>query len=126
MSFHASKPSEYTTNKSLPSVYFHRSRKLVLAFELGERTWKLRFTTGLGQRPRMRQIPARATDRVLEEIARAKVQFRLPTHAPVMSCYEAGREGFWLHRWLAAHAVNNHGIDSSSIGLWLRLSRRSS
>ena len=41
---------------------------LLLAFELGERIWKLGFTTGLGQRPRVRQIPARATDRVLEEI----------------------------------------------------------
>jgi transposase len=88
---------------------------LLLAFELGERTWKLGFTTGLGQRPRMRQIPARSTDRLLEEIARAKVRFRLPTKAPVISCYEAGREGFWLHRWLVAHAVNNHVIDSSSI-----------
>ena len=31
---------------------------LLLAFELGERTWKLGFTTGLGQQPRIRQIPA--------------------------------------------------------------------
>jgi transposase len=88
---------------------------LLLAFELGERTWKLGFTTGLGQRPRIRQIPVRATDRVLEEIARAKVRFRLPIHAPVVSCYEAGREAFWLHRWLVAHEVTNHVIDSSSI-----------
>ena len=88
---------------------------LLLAFELGERTWKLGFTTGLGQRPRLRQIPAHATDRVLEEIARAKVRFELPADAPVVSCYEAGREGFWLHRWLVAHAVSNHVIDSSSI-----------
>jgi hypothetical protein len=56
---------------------------LLLAFELGERVWKLGFTTGLGQRPRVRQVPARATDRVLEEIARAKVRFRVPTGAPV-------------------------------------------
>ena len=88
---------------------------LLLAFELGERTWKLGFTTGLGQRPRVRQIPARSTDRLLEEIARAKVRFKLPADAPVLSCYEAGREGFWLHRWLVAHAVSNHVIDSSSI-----------
>ncbi len=88
---------------------------LLLAFELGERTWKLGFTTGLGQRPRIRQIPARATDRLLEEIARAKVRFKLPANAPVVSCYEAGRDGFWLHRWLVAHAVSNHVIDSSSI-----------
>ena len=64
---------------------------LLLAFELGERSWKLGFTPGLGQRPRIRQIAARATDRVLEEIARAKVRFKLPAEAPVMSCYEAGR-----------------------------------
>ena len=88
---------------------------LLLAFELGERTWKLGFTPGLGQRPRIRQMSARATDRVLEEIARAKAQFKLPADVPVMSCYEAGREGFWLHRWLVAHAVTNHVIDSSSI-----------
>jgi hypothetical protein len=88
---------------------------LLLAFELGERTWKLGFTTGLGQRPRMRQIPARATDRVLEEITRAQVRFKVPANARTLSCYEAGREGFWLHRWLVAHAVSNHVIDSSSI-----------
>jgi transposase len=88
---------------------------LLMAFELGERSWKLGFTTGLGQRPRIRQIPARATDRVLEEIAHAKVRFGLPATAQVTSCYEAGREGFWLHRWLVAHAVNNRVIDSSSI-----------
>ena len=88
---------------------------LLLAFELGDRIWKLGFTVGLGARPRVRQIPARATHQVEEEIARAKVRFRVPADAPVVSCYEAGREGFWLHRWLGAHAVSNHVIDSSSI-----------
>jgi len=88
---------------------------LLLAFELSERVWKLGFTTGLGQRARVRHIAARATDRVLEEITRAKVRFRLPATTPVMSCYEAGREVFWLHRWLSAHGVSNHVIDSSSI-----------
>jgi transposase len=88
---------------------------LLLAFELGERSWKLGFTTGLGQPARIKQVPARATEPVLEEIARAKVRFRLPADAPVASCYEAGREGFWLHRWLVAHQVSNHVIDSSSI-----------
>src|SRR5262249_26548286 len=35
--------------------------------------------------------------------------------APVVSCYEAGREGFWLHRLLQAHGITNHVVDSSSI-----------
>jgi transposase len=88
---------------------------LLLAFELSERTWKLGFTIGRGQRPRMRQIPAGAIDRLADEIARAKVRFGLPADAPVVSCYEAGREGFWLHRYLVAQGVVNYVVDSSSI-----------
>ena len=88
---------------------------LLLAFELGERTWKLGFSIGLGQQPRIRHIPAGATERVQEEIARAKVRFRLPPAVAVVSCYEAGRDGFWLHRWLEAHAVSNRVIESSSL-----------
>jgi len=88
---------------------------LLLAFELGERSWKLGFTTGLGQRPRIRQIPAGAVDRVLEEIARAKRRLHLADDTLVVSCYEAGRDGFWLHRWLVAQGVTNHVVDSSSI-----------
>ena len=53
-----------------------------MAFELSERVWKLGFTTGPGQRPRIRQIPARATDRILEEIGRAKEARDLPTYEP--------------------------------------------
>jgi transposase len=88
---------------------------LLLAFELGERTWKLGFTTGLGQRPRLRSVPAGAVDRVIEEIARAKRRLKLPEATPVISCYEAGRDGFWLHRYLIAHGVTNYVVDSSSI-----------
>jgi transposase len=89
--------------------------RLLLAFELGERTWKLGFTTGLGQRPRIRQVLAGAVDRVVEELARAKRRLKVPEDTPVMSCYEAGRDGFWLHRYLVAHGVINHVVDSSSI-----------
>jgi transposase len=100
-----------STAPAIPATPIH----LLLAFELGERTWKLGFTTGFGQRPRIRQVPAGATDRVIEEIARAKRRFTLPDETPVISCYEAGRDGFWLHRYLLAHDVVNHVVDSSSI-----------
>ena len=88
---------------------------LLLAFELGERTWKLGFTTGLGQRPRIRQVPAGALDRLWAEIADAKRRFTLATDTPVIGCYEAGRDGFWIHRALVAQGVTNHVVDSSSI-----------
>src|SRR5205823_4693137 len=88
---------------------------LLLAFELGDRSWKLGFTTGLGQPPRIRQVPAGAIDQGVEEVARAKRRLKLPANTSVISCYEAGREGFWLHRWLGAQGITNHVVDSSSI-----------
>ena len=45
---------------------------LLLAFELGQRSWKLGFTVGMGQRPRIRQIPAGAVGALATEIERAK------------------------------------------------------
>jgi transposase len=88
---------------------------LFLAFELSEKTWKLGFTTGYGQKPRERSVAARHQARLLQEVAQAKQRFGLPETAPVVSCYEAGREGFWLHRFLQAHGIANHVVDSSSI-----------
>jgi transposase len=90
-------------------------RALFVAFELSEKTWKLGFTTGHGQKPRERSIAARNQTRVLQEVAQAKRRFGLPETAPVFSCYEAGREGFWLHRFLEAQGIPNHVVDSSSI-----------
>jgi transposase len=88
---------------------------LYLAFELGQNTWKLGFTIGVAQQPRERTIPGGDVDRLQQEIARAKQRFGLPEDARVVSCYEAGRDGFWLHRYLVAHSVENLVIDSASI-----------
>ena len=88
---------------------------LFVAFELREKTWKLGFTIGHGQKPRERTVTARQHEHVLNEIAQAKRRFGLPETAPVVSCYEAGREGFWLHRFLQGHGITNHVVDSSSI-----------
>jgi len=88
---------------------------LYLAFELGKNTWKLGFTVGVAQQPRERMIPAGALDMLQQEITRAKQRFGLPEDAHVVSCYEAGRDGFWLHRSLVAHGVENFVIDSASI-----------
>ncbi|PYQ92523.1 MAG: IS110 family transposase [Acidobacteria bacterium] len=88
---------------------------LLLAFELGQRSWKLGFTVGMGQRPRIRQMPAGAVSALVTEIERAKKRFGLSSDTPVTSCYEAGRDGFWLHRYLVAYGITNYVVDSSSI-----------
>ena len=88
---------------------------LYIAFELGNGSWKLGFTTGLGQRPRERNVPARDVEAVLGEIERARRRFALPREVRVVSCYEAGRDGFWLHRFLVHQGIENRVVDSSSI-----------
>jgi transposase len=89
--------------------------RLHLAFELSWNQWKLAFTIGHGQPPRLRTVAARDLDALLREIHKAKRRFGLPDDAPVVSCYEAGRDGFWLHRWLTSQGIANVIVDSASI-----------
>jgi transposase len=88
---------------------------LYLAFELGWNEWKLAFGTGPADPPRLRSMGGRNTQTLLQEIAKAKKRFGLPDDAPVFSCYEAGRDGFWLHRFLESQGIANQVVDSSSI-----------
>ena len=48
-------------------------------------------------------------------MAHAKARFGLGATAPVVRCDEAGRAGFWLHRFLQAQGISNSVVDSSSI-----------
>ncbi len=88
---------------------------LYLAFELGAPKWKLAFSIGLGQKPRLRNINVRDLGALQKEIAAAKKRFHLPSDTRVLSCYEAGRDGFWLHRYLTSIGIENSVVDSSSI-----------
>jgi transposase len=94
-----------------------------LAFELGATTWKLGSTTGFGQPVRERTIAARSLAAVTRELTEAKAHVGLPADAAVVSCYEAGRDGFWLHRYLASLGVANRAVDSSSIEVKRRARR---
>ena len=73
---------------------------LFMAFELSENTWKLGFSIGHGQKPRERTMTVRDLKRLLDEVTHAKSRFGLCATAPVVSCYEVGRAGFGLHRFL--------------------------
>lgn len=89
---------------------------LFLAFELCSRgKWKLAFTIGQGQKPRLRDIDPDDTKALVEEIVKAKGRFKLPEDCRVVSCFEAGRNGHWLHRFLKSIGVDNIEVDSSSI-----------
>jgi transposase len=88
---------------------------LYVAFELSAKQWKLAMTIGFGIEPWLRTVAAsdlRAVERVIGE---ARRRWQLPTVTPVVSCYEAGRDGFWIHRALVARGVANRVVDSASI-----------
>ena len=91
------------------------AQTLFMALELSNTKWRLGFTIGLGQPPRLRKLEAGNLAGLIKEIHLSKKRFGLPAAAAVMSCYEAGREGFWLHRYLIAQGVLNHVVDSASI-----------
>ena len=78
---------------------------LYLAFELGNTEWKLAMTTRIDQAPLVRTISARALTTLDAEIIRAQAHFGVPASAPVCTCYEAGRDGFWLHRDLGQRGI---------------------
>lgn len=86
-----------------------------LALELGSTKWTLAFSPSIAARPRLRVIAAGDLAGLQREIGRAAERFGVPRETPVWSCYEAGRDGFWLHRWLVAQGIRNLVVDSSSI-----------
>jgi transposase len=88
---------------------------LYVAFELSRDSWKLSMTDGLGRPPRIREVSAGNEERLQIEVELSKARFGLPDDAPVVSCYEAGRDGFWIHRWLSAMGWTNYVIDPASI-----------
>ena len=100
----------HDVNPTIPTIPV-----LYLSLELGQKNWKLAFTIGLGQKPRLRTIAARDTEALMAEIGAAKKRFGHPEDAAVASCYEAGRNGFWLHRFLLCNKVEDLVVDSSSI-----------
>jgi len=88
-------------------------RVLHLAFELSQNKWKLGFSDGT--KMRFKSIGARNLEQLHEEIEKAQVRFKMKGDVRIVSCYEAGRDGFWLHRYLLSCGIENVVVDSSSI-----------
>jgi transposase len=88
--------------------------ELYSSFELGDKQWKI--TASDGKRTVSRySVEAGDTAAVADCLRKAKVRFGLPDEAKVHSCYEAGRDGWWLHRWLLEQGIDNIVVDSASI-----------
>jgi len=96
---------------------------LYVAFELGKKDWKLAMTSGFGVSPWLRTVASgdlRGVERALQQ---GRKRFGLPPRAAVVSCYEAGRDGFWIHRALTQLGIGNRVVDSASIEMNRRARR---
>lgn len=92
-----------------------RGVELYMAIELSARRWQLAFGLGLATPSRRRVIAAGDEAALRQEIAAARQRLGLGDTAGVRSCYEAGRDGFWVHRLLERIGVVNVVVDSASI-----------
>ena len=86
---------------------------LHMAFDLSHKSWKLAFSDG--KHFRYCSVEGKNLPALSEAISKAKKKFGLAEDCLVVSCFEAGRDGFWLHHHLTSIGINNLVVDSSSI-----------
>jgi transposase len=98
-----------------------QSRCLYIAFELSNKYWKLVSSDGIKRR--QKSVSARDLEALEKEILKAKQCLKLDDKVTIYSCYEAGRDGFWLHRYLQSIGIGNIVVDSSSIEVSRRFRR---
>jgi transposase len=88
---------------------------LYVAVELSAQEWLLTMSTGPDRRRERARLQPGDREALTRAIVRAKTRVGLASDAAVRSCYEAGRDGCWPHRFLSACGVTNLVVDSSSI-----------
>lgn len=87
---------------------------LYAGFELADKKWKLSLSDGR-RGPSRYTVDAGDTLAVLECLTKARTRCGLSAQCKVHSCYEAGRDGWWLHRWLIEQGIDNIVVDAASI-----------
>lgn len=88
--------------------------RLMVALELSDKKW-LVGASDWGHRVSRYAVDAGDGAGLLGCIERARLRFGVGQETVVQCCYEAGRDGFWLHRFLLANGIENHVVDAASI-----------
>src|SRR6476661_4787958 len=104
------------TVNNLPAATHGETVRCLFAIELSKQSWVIGFNTPLSEKISRRTLSGCDWKGLLEliEDVRARVS-QMDRAVAVMSCYEAGYDGFWLHRQLEAHGVRNYVIDPASL-----------
>ena len=109
---------EARTVNNLPSAAAHDGAvRCRVAIELSKKSWVVAVNTPLSDKISLYKLKPNDWKELLELIERIqkRVAQELKKPVEVISCYEAGYDGFWLHRLLEAQGVRNHVIDPASL-----------
>ena len=109
---------EPRTVNSLPLAASHDGAvRCLLAIELSKKSWIVAVNTPLSDKVGRHTLQACDWKGLLDLIGRIRTRVVEALNRPVevISCYEAGYDGFWLHRVLEAHGVRNYVIDPASL-----------
>ena len=94
------------------------SSTLVAVIEMGARSWLVAaFVPGVERQPLKKIDPDAAAVLRLIERWRGEAVEAGRTIARIVVAYEAGRDGFWLARWLIARGIEVHVIHSASVAV---------
>ena len=99
---------------------------LFVALELSKAKWLVGLHSPAVDKISRRTITggdAAALLALIDE-ARRRAEARLGGEVAVAACYEAGYDGFWLHRLLVAHGIASHVVDPASLLVNRRARRR--
>jgi transposase len=90
---------------------------IYLAIELSSSSWVIAYRLPANDRAKVHRLEAGDGAGLLAFIASLRRRLNPSDDAStfVVSCFEAGRDGFWLHRLLSAHGVINHVVEPTSI-----------
>lgn len=91
-------------------------RVVYMALDLSAARWKVALTDGAGRHPRVVTVPSYDYEGLVVQAQKAIKAFKLvDVPVAVVSCYEAGREGFAVHHQLLACKFDNRVVNSNSI-----------
>jgi len=91
--------------------------RCLLAIELSKKSWIVAVNTSLSDKISRHTLKPCDGKELLDlcERIRTRVARETKKRVEVVSCYEAGYDGFWLHRLLEAHDIRNYVIDPASL-----------
>ena len=90
---------------------------IFVSIELSKKSWLIAIHMPLADKIDLHRVVAGDSTGLLAHVRRLMTKVERDTSGPVkvLSCYEAGYDGFWLHRVLLEAGIINHVIDPASL-----------